>query len=46
VEMVTRRKLNPKTMEKLVLPFAFLLIGFFIFLTYNDLMRLFSSFLH
>lgn len=40
-EIITRKKVNPKTMEKVILPFAVLLIGFFIFLTYNDLMRLF-----
>lgn len=40
-EIVTRKKVHPKTMEKVILPFAVLLIGFFIFLTYNDLMRLF-----
>ncbi len=39
-EMVTGRKLSPKTLEKIVIPFAVLLIGFFIFLTYNDLSRL------
>lgn len=41
-ELVTRRRIHPKTMEKLIIPFALLLIGFFIFLTYNDLMRIFS----
>lgn len=40
-EMITRKRVNPKTMEKVIIPFAVLLIGFFIFLTYNDLMRLF-----
>lgn len=39
-EMVTGKRLHPKTLEKLVIPFAVLLIGFFIFLTYNDVMRL------
>lgn len=42
-EMVSGRKLHPKTLERLIIPFAILLIGFFIFLTYNDLLRLFSS---
>lgn len=46
LEMVTRRRLHPKTMEKLIIPFSVLLIGFFIFLTYNDLIRLFSGLLH
>lgn len=43
IEMVTGRKLHPKTLERLIIPFAILLIGFFIFLTYNDIMRIFSS---
>lgn len=43
-EMITRRRISPKVMEKLVIPFALLLVAFFIFLTYNDLMRLFSRF--
>lgn len=44
-EMITRKQIKPKTMEKLILPFAILLIIFFIFLTYNDLSRLFGGFL-
>lgn len=44
VEMVTRRPLKAKTMEKLIIPFIALLIGFFIFVTYNDISRLFSKF--
>ncbi|MBA3958548.1 MAG: site-2 protease family protein [Parachlamydiaceae bacterium] len=42
IEMVTGHKLSPKTLEKLLIPFAFLLIAFFVFLTYNDVLRLFS----
>lgn len=45
-EMATGIKLRPKTMEKLILPFAILLIIFFVFLTYNDLSRLFGGFFH
>jgi regulator of sigma E protease len=45
IEMITRRRIHPKTLEKLVLPFAIILIVFFIFLTYNDLSRLFSGFI-
>lgn len=45
VEIVTRKRIHPKTLEKLVLPFAVLLITFFIFLTYHDVMRLFSNFI-
>lgn len=44
-EMLTGKKLHPKTLEKLVLPFALLLIAFFVFLTYQDLSRLFTGFL-
>jgi regulator of sigma E protease len=43
-EMITRRRIHPKTMEKMIIPFALLLIGFFIFLTYNDIMRIVSKF--
>jgi regulator of sigma E protease len=42
-EMMTRRKINPKTIEKIIIPFAILLIGFFVFLTYNDLSRIFGG---
>ncbi len=44
VEMITRRKINPKTMEKIVIPFAILLVVFFVFLTYQDLTRIFGHF--
>ena len=44
VELFTRRPIRSKTMEKLVIPFVVLLIGFFIFVTYNDISRLFSKF--
>lgn len=42
-EKVTGKKLKAKTMEKLIIPFAILLIGLFIFLTYHDISRLFSG---
>ncbi|MFI0434916.1 MAG: site-2 protease family protein [Parachlamydiaceae bacterium] len=41
-ELLTGRRLKAKTLEKVIIPFALLLIGFFIFLTYHDLARLFS----
>lgn len=44
IEMVTGRKISPKLLEKLVLPFAILLIGLFIYLTFNDLSRLLGRF--
>lgn len=43
IEMITGRKLKPQTLEKIILPFAILLIFFFIFLTYHDISRLFGG---
>lgn len=43
-EALTGKKIKPKTMEKLILPFAILLIAFFIFLTYQDIARIFGVF--
>jgi regulator of sigma E protease len=43
-ELVTRRKLKMKTLERFVVPFALLLVMFFIFLTYNDISRILSRF--
>lgn len=43
VEMVTKKPLKAKTMQRLILPFIILLIGFFIYLTYNDLARLITN---
>jgi len=43
-EMITRKRIPPKTMEKLIIPFALLLVCFFIFLTYNDVSRIFTRF--
>jgi regulator of sigma E protease len=43
-EIVTGRRLKSSTIEKLIVPFAILLIGFFIFLTYHDLSRLLQTF--
>jgi regulator of sigma E protease len=45
IELVTRRPLRAKTMERLIIPFVGLLIGLFIFITYQDILRLFSRFL-
>lgn len=44
-EIVTGIRLKAETIEKIVLPFAVLLIGFIVYLTYNDVVRLFSSFI-
>lgn len=46
IELITGKRLHPKTLEKIIIPFAVLLIGFFIFLTYNDLSRIFTGLLH
>lgn len=40
-EMVTRRRLSARAMQRLIIPFAILLIAFFVYVTYNDIMRLF-----
>lgn len=44
-EMVTGKRLKAKTMERLIIPFAVLLICFMIFVTFHDLVRLFGKFL-
>jgi regulator of sigma E protease len=41
-ELISGKKVPPKTLERLVVPFAVLLIAFFLFLTYQDLSRLFK----
>lgn len=43
-EMVTKVRLKAKTMERLILPFVVLLMGFFVFITFKDLQRLFGQF--
>ena len=42
-EMVTGRRLKAKTLERLIIPFALLLIGFFVYITYHDLVRIFTQ---
>lgn len=44
IELCTFRKISPRISEKLIAPFAFLLIGLLLYLTYHDLIRIFSSF--
>lgn len=44
IELFTRRPIRSKTMERLIVPFVVLLIGFFLFVTYHDISRLFSKF--
>ncbi|WP_348663990.1 M50 family metallopeptidase [Chlamydia vaughanii] len=41
-EMITRRRLNMRLIEKMLIPFSLLLIAFFIFLTFQDLFRFFA----
>lgn len=41
-ELITGRRMKPKTLEKVVIVFAVLLISFFLFLTYNDISRVFG----
>jgi len=45
LEMVRKRPLRSQTMERLIIPFIGLLIAFFIYITYQDIARLFSKFL-
>jgi len=44
VESITKKPIKAKTMEKMIIPFIVLLIALFIYLTYNDLLRLFTRF--
>lgn len=43
-EQTTKRRLKAKTIERLIIPFVILLVGFLIFVTYQDLARLISRF--
>jgi regulator of sigma E protease len=43
-EKITKRRLSANTMEWLVIPFVGLLIAFFIYITYQDIVRIFSGF--
>lgn len=42
-EIVSGRRVKSKTLEKIVVPFAVLLISFLVYLTYHDLIRLVSN---
>ena len=42
-EMISGKPLKAKTMERLIFPFAVLIIGFFIYITYHDVGRLMSQ---
>jgi regulator of sigma E protease len=43
-EMITRKPLKAKTMERLIIPFVVLLIIGIIFITYQDIIRIFTMF--
>ena len=43
-EIIFRKKLSSKTMERVIIPFVGLLIGFFIFVTFQDVIRLLGRF--
>ena len=45
LEAIRKRPLRAKTMERLIIPFVGLLIVFFLYITYQDIARLFSKFL-
>ncbi len=42
-EWITKRPIKSKTMERLIVPFIVLMVALFVYMTYNDLMRLFSG---
>lgn len=44
IEIFTKKPIKSKTMERMIIPFVVLLMGFFIFVTYHDISRLFSKF--
>lgn len=39
-EMVTRRRISSKMMQRIVIPFVVLLVGFIVYVTYQDVSRL------
>jgi regulator of sigma E protease len=44
IEMFTKKPLKAKTMEKLIIPFVVLLVGFFIYITFHDISRILPFF--
>ena len=42
-ELITKKRIKAKTMEKMIIPFIALIIVFFLYATYHDILRLFSS---
>lgn len=43
-EAITKKRISGKTMERMIIPFVVLLIGFFVFITFHDIMRIFTKF--
>jgi len=43
-EVITRRRLSSKVMERMIVPFIGLLVGFFVYVTYQDIARIVSKF--
>lgn len=43
-EIITKKKVKPKTLERLIVPFVILVVGFILYTTYNDVARLVSQF--
>ena len=43
IELITKKQIKAKTMERLVIPFFILIIISFIYFTYNDLARIFLN---
>lgn len=41
IEVITKKRINPKLLERLIFPFVIFIIGFFLFVTYYDILRLF-----
>nr|NGX63875.1 putative zinc metalloprotease [Candidatus Anoxychlamydiales bacterium] len=44
VEMITKKPIKAKTMERLTIPFVVLLIGGIIFVTFHDILRIVNNF--
>lgn len=45
LEIITGKRLSPKTMENFTIPFVIFLLGLFVYVTYHDLLRIFNSLL-
>lgn len=40
-EIITRKRISPKVLEKIVFPFVVLMVAFFIYVTFQDVLKLF-----